>query len=71
MDTKKEGCRSLEAKALEKTAEAEGGFGRQARHNRFTIAANDSCVASAGRADPWGMGSIIQKNQENMMTDPI
>ena len=61
----------MEAKAVEKKAEAEGGFGRQARHNRFTIAANDSCVASPGRADPWGMDSIIQKNQEKMMTDPI
>ena len=69
MDTKKVGCRSLEAKPELKKAEAERGAGQQARHNRFTIADKDSCGASPGRADPWGMDSIIQKNQEKMMKD--
>ena len=59
----------MEAKAVEKKAEAEGGFGRQARHNRFTIADKDSCGARPGRADPWGMDTIIEKNQARMMKD--
>ena len=54
---------------MEKKAEAEGESGRHARHKGFSIAANNSCVASPGRADPCGMDSIIQKNQEKMMKD--
>ena len=70
MDTKKEGCRSLEAKPELKKAEAERGAGRQARHNRFTIADKDSCGASPGRPDPSGIDSIVQKNQKKMMNTP-